>query len=70
LGSKWKEKIGWSFESPWPFGLGIRVWVTRGNKRVLRVLRASWPFGLGTRVWVTRGKKRVLRVLRAHVHMS
>jgi hypothetical protein len=46
--------------APWPFGLGTSVWVTRGKKRVVRVLRAPWPFGLGIRVWVTRGKKRVV----------
>jgi hypothetical protein len=51
--------------APWPFGLGIRVWVTSGKKRVVGVLRAPWPFGLGIRVWVTSGKKRVVGVLRA-----
>jgi hypothetical protein len=54
-----------ALRASWPFGLGIRVWVTRGKERVVRVLGAPWPFGLGIRVWVTRGKKRVVRVLRA-----
>ncbi len=44
--------------APWPFGLGIRVWVTSGKKRVVGVLRAPWPFGLGIRVLGNKGKEK------------
>ncbi len=47
-----------ALRASWPFGLGIRVWVTRGKERVVRVLGAPWPFGLGIRVLGNKWKEK------------
>jgi hypothetical protein len=53
-----RKRVVGVLRAPWPFGLGIRVWVTSGKKRVVGVLRAPWPFGLGIRVLGNKGKEK------------